>query len=192
MQTSKNGIEERDTTNNHATCWVLQAAAFAQLTADQSTMQWCRDRLRNTLIPRQLAPNGNFPQELARTKPYSYSLFNLDVMATLCQILSEPGLNPRRENLWLFSTPDGRGIRSAVAFMAPYIADKSKWPYPHDVEYFNDLPVRQPSLLFAGLAYNDSSYLRLWQRLNPDPTVPEIIRNFPIRQPLLWITSPSA
>jgi len=55
------------------------------------------------------------------------------------------------------------------------------------VEWFNDLPVCQPSLLFAGLAYSKPGYLSLWERLDPDSTVPEIIRNHPIRQPLLWM-----
>ncbi len=91
------------------------------------------------------------------------------------------------DNLWTFATPDGRGIRKTIDFMFPFIQDKSKWPFAHDVEYFDDLPVRQPSLLFAGLAYQDSSYIALWKTLNPDPTVPEIIRNFPIRQPVLWV-----
>jgi hypothetical protein len=30
-----------------------------------------------------------------------------------------------------------------------------------------------------GRAYNRPAYLRLWQRLNPDPIVPEVIRNYP-------------
>jgi hypothetical protein len=29
-------------------------------------------------------------------------------------------------------------------------------------------------------------YLDLWRRLDPDPTDPEIIRNYPLRQPVLW------
>ena len=57
--------------------------------------------------------------------------------------------------------------------------DKSKWPYAHDVEYFDDLPNRQPSLLFAGLAYREPKYIALWRTLPPDPKTPEIIRNFP-------------
>jgi hypothetical protein len=27
----------------------------------------------------------------------------------------------------------------------------------------------------------------LWKRLDPDPTDKEIVRNYPIRQPLLWV-----
>jgi hypothetical protein len=66
-------------------------------------------------------------------------------------------------------------------------ADKKSWPYAHDVEYFQDWPVRQPSLLFAGISLCEPEYFRLWRSLNPDPTVEEIIRNYPIRRPLLWV-----
>jgi len=83
--------------------------------------------------------------------------------------------------------PDGRGLKVCFGFMVPYIESKKAWPYPPDVEYFNDLPVRQPDLLFAGLAYRKPGYISVWQRLKDDPTVPEIIRNHPLRQPLLWI-----
>jgi hypothetical protein len=31
-----------------------------------------------------------------------------------------------------------------------------------------------------------ASLLTLWSEHNADPEVPEIIRNFPIRPPLLW------
>lgn len=79
-------------------------------------------------------------------------------------------------------------MKKVIGYMEPYIADKTKWPKPPDVEYFDDLPVRQPSLLFGGLAYGEAGWINLWKRLNPEPTVPEIIRNFPIRQPVLWVS----
>ena len=186
MATSKNGIEERDSKNNHASCWVLQAAEFARYTDNSDITQLCIDRFQHNLIPDQVAPDGSLPLELARTKPYSYSLFNLDVLATICQVITST-------DLWHFTPPakDGipqSGIEKAVAFMAPYIRNKKSWPHPPDVEYFNDLPVRQPNLLFAGLAYHRPDYVALWRTLPADPTVDEIIRNFPIRQPILWVT----
>ncbi len=103
-------------------------------------------------------------------------------MAAVCQILST-----KQENLWRFELPDGRGLRRAVAFLYPYIKDKKSWPYPKDVMHFDDFPVRQPSLVFAGVAYGNDDYLKLWRTLNPDPAVEEVIRNFPIRQPVLWL-----
>ncbi len=182
LTTSKNGQEERDAKNNHGSCWVMQAAEFARFTGNREVTRFCIDRFCTHLIPDQVAPNGSLPLELARTKPYSYSLFDLDILCTTAQILTTPD-----NDLFTFALPDGRGLRKAVAYMAPFIRDKKIWPYPYDVEYFADLPVRQPSLLFAGLAYGDRSYLDLWKSLPPDPTVGEIVRNFPVRQPVLWV-----
>jgi len=183
MRTSKNGQEERDANNNHGTCWVLQAGEFARFTGDEEVMQWCRDRFKTTLVPNQIAPDGSLPLELARTKPYSYSLFDMDVLCGLAQSISS-----RQDNLWTFSTPDGRGLKKMMEFMVPFIDDKTKWPFAHDVEHWDDFPVRNPALLFASVAYDKPDYITVWKRLNPDPTVPEVIRNFPIRQPLLWIS----
>lgn len=182
MTTSKNGQDERDAKNNHGTCWVMQVAEFARYSGNRTQSDYCRDRLKTVLFSNQIAADGSFPQELRRTKPYNYCLFNLDAMATSCHILSTP-----EDNLWTYKLTDGRGMEKVMAFMYPFIADKKKWPYPDDVEYFDQFPLRQPSLLFAGLALSHPEYLATWKTLNPDPTVPEAIRNYPIRQPVLWV-----
>jgi hypothetical protein len=182
MSTSKNGIEERDAKNNHGTCWVEQAAEFARYTGNREVTAFCRDRFKTVLV-HQIANDGCFPDELRRTKPYGYSLFNLDAMATVCQILSTRG-----DNLFAFEAANGAGMKKATEFMFPFIADKKKWPHPPDVMYYDDWPVRQPSLLFAGLALGKPEYVALWRRLDPDPKVEEIVRNFPVRQPVLWVS----
>ena len=184
MTTSKNGMEERETKNNHGTCWVMQVAEFARLTSNRDLTDYCRTRFKTLLLPNQMGADGSFPLELRRTKPYGYSLFNLDAMATVCQILSTP-----KDNLWTFELSDGRSMKKAMDFMLPYIADKKSWPYPPDVMYFDQWPVRQPSLLFAGLALARPEYLKLWRTLDSDPTVPEVIRNWFIRQPVVWVSS---
>jgi len=182
LTTSKNGGEERDAKNNHGTCWVMQAAEFARYTGNRGVTDFCRERFKTALLG-QMAPDGSFPQELRRTKPYGYSLFNLETMAAACQILS----GSSGEDLWRFELPDGRSLRRGAAFMYPYIEDKSKWPYPPDVMYYDQWPMRQVSLLFAGLAYDEVKFTDLWRRLRADSTVEEVIRNYPIRQPVLWL-----
>jgi hypothetical protein len=180
LTTDQYGKDERDTTNNHATCWVMQVAAFAHYTGNQALLREGRTRFKTGLM-QQMAPDGSFPRELGRTKPYGYSLFNLEAMATIAQILSTP-----EDDLWTFELPDGRGMRKAMAFMVPYIRDKKSWPKPPDVMYHEHWPMRQASLLFAGVALKEPSYLELWSSLPPDSQVEEIVRNFFIRQPLLW------
>ena len=182
MTTSKNGIQERDAKNNHTTCWVMQVAAFAHLVGDQKLLEFCRERFKTVIVPNQIAANGSFPEELRRTKPYGYELFNLEAMATVCEILSTP-----QDNLFTFETSDGRGFRRAMEYMAPFIADKKTWPLKPDVMYDKEWPMRQASLLFSGIAFKRQDYLEVWQRLPADSTVEEVVRNFFIRQPVLWI-----
>jgi hypothetical protein len=182
LSTSDPGKTERAAKNNHAICWALQAAEFARLAGNDAARIEVYRLFRETLLPDQMAADGSFPRELARTKPYSYSIFNFDVMAGLCQSLK--GLMPDPPT---FSLPDGRGLSKVAEFLYPYLKDKSAWKWAKDVEHFDALPVRSPGLLFAGIAFHEQKYIDLWKTLNPDPTDKEIIRNYPIRQPLLWV-----
>ncbi len=182
LSSSERGLKERDTTNNHAICWALQAAEFARLAEDEVARKKVFRLYRETLLPDQMAADGSFPRELKRTKPYSYSIFNFDVMAGLCQSLK--GLSPDPPT---FKLSDGRGLCKAAEFIYPFIKDKRAWKWAKDVEHFDALPVRSPGLLFSGIACHEQEYVHLWKTLNPDPTDKEIIRNFPIRQPLLWV-----
>jgi hypothetical protein len=179
---SERGRAERDTKNNHAMCWALQAAEFARLVGDDGIRKEVYRRYREILLPDQMAADGSFPKELTRTKPYSYSIFNFDVLAGLCQSLK--GLAPDPP---AFQLADGRGLAKAAEFIYPFIKDKTAWKWARDVEHFEALPVRSPGLLFAGIAGHEQKYLDLWKTLNPDPEDRETLRNYPIRQPLLWV-----
>ncbi|MCU1261491.1 MAG: hypothetical protein JWO80_4376 [Bryobacterales bacterium] len=182
MTTSKNGTDERNAKNNHGTCWLMQVAAFAKLTENRDLLAYSADRFKTVIVPGQIETDGSLPLEMARTKPYGYCLFNLEALATVCQILSETG-----DDLWRFTTPDGRGMNKAIAYLFPYIADKKSWKKPADVMYFEYWPMRQEALLFGGLAYGRADYLDLWKKLPADSDVDEVIRNFFIRQPVLWV-----
>jgi hypothetical protein len=168
MTTDPNGIEERDAKNNHGTCWVMQVAAFASLTGDRGSLDMCRARFKNVLIPTQMAADGSFPLELERTKPYGYSLFNLDAMATICQIFD----GRHDDSLWTFELADGRGMRRALAYMAPFIADKQLWKRPPDVQYFDEWPMRHPALCSCGgLALGEPRYCAISEDCESDSDV---------------------
>ena len=182
LTTHKYGKDEMNAENNHGTCWVMQVSAFAKFTGNTEMMTFCSDRYKNVLLPNQMATDGSFPRELRRTKPYGYSIFNLDAMTTLCQILST-----KENDLWNYQTPDGKSIKKGIAFLYPYIEDKSKWTFPKDVMYWEEWPVAQPFLVFGANAYNNQDYFNTWKRLEHFPEVDEVIRNLPIRNPLIWM-----
>ena len=184
MTTHKYGIDEMNAENNHGTCWVATASSFANLVSDKKAIQLCTDRFKNILLPSQMAEDGSFPKELSRTKPYGYSLFNIDAMCNVAEILSTP-----ENNLWEFKTEDGKSLQKGMEFIYPFIADKSKWPFAKDIYIWEEWPVRQSSLLFSGLAYQNESYIRTFIGLPENPVHTEVIRNLPVRHPVIWLLS---
>ncbi|MGA3334493.1 MAG: alginate lyase family protein [Terracidiphilus sp.] len=189
MRASAAGQEEEAEKNHRGTCWVAQAAAYAAYTGNESAMALCRERFRNHLLPEQMAADGSFPAELTQPSPYNFSLFNLDLLAMVCVIASAGGPGPvgATNDLWQFALPNGNRFKTAVDFLFPYIEDKSRWPYARDAESFGDLPGRRPSLLFAGLVYREPKYIALWRTLPSQPETAAVLRNFPVRQPVLWL-----
>ena len=181
LMSHPNGKAEMAAKNNHGTCFTMQVASFAKLTNNKQLLDFCINRYKTVLLPTQMAENGSFPLEMARTKPYGYSLFNLDAMSTLCQILSTS-----KDNLWTYETADGKSIKKGISFIYPFIVDKSKWELKPDVMYWNNWPVAQPALLFGANAYQENSWFLTWKKLDHQPKVDEVVRNLPVKYPIIW------
>ena len=179
--TSELGIAERNTVNNHAVCWYLQAAAFAHLTENKTLLDEFRNDFADRLLE-QIAADGSLPQELKRTKPYGYELFTLEAFAGLAALLSTP-----QYNAFLVRKDAGGSVFEAVSFMIPYIEDKSKWRWRNDVKYFDYWPVKQNALYLMDAFCGKMESFELWKKL-PDYSLKfELVRNYPIRNPELWI-----
>jgi hypothetical protein len=186
LNTSRLAGLARDHKSHHGSSWLLQAAAIAHLNQqDDRPLTTLRHQFKSTTIRAQILADGSFPHELTTPDPYRNSLFNLDMLAAICLLLST-----RFESVWDYDLQDGPGMRAVVARHYPYILDRGRWPYRADATHFTDLPIRPPSLLFAARAYIRPEYADLWKTLPADTTIPELQRTFPIRQPLLWVTRP--
>jgi hypothetical protein len=177
------GKEEKAHPNNHGAWWNVQAAMYALLTSNEEVLGLCKQNYKTNLLPNQMAVDGSFPEELSRTKPYAYSIFNLEAMTMSCVILSSGS-----DNLWKYSTDDGKNIEKAIAFMAPYLRDKSKWPYPPDVMHWNDWPVAMSSTLFGAVKFDNTDRFTIWKNSSHfmSPSKKELIRNVVIRNPVIW------
>jgi len=176
------GLKERDHPNNHSIAWSLQIAAYSKLTNNLEHQELVKDYFKQWYLAKMMSKNGSFPKETERTKPYAYSLFVMDLMAGIAQILTT-----QEENLWLYETENQRSLKLGVDFMAGYINDKMTWPFAPDVEYWKEWPLRHPFMVFAALQLNDCRYYSAVTTLENTPNVYEIKRNFPIRHLLLWI-----
>ena len=99
----------------------------------------------------------------------------------ICQILSD-----EKNDLWNWKTKDGRSIRKGIEFMYPFVEDKSKWPNSHDVMYWENWPVAHPFLIFGANQFNEKQWFTTWSSLDHFPKVEEVIRNLPVRNPVIW------
>jgi hypothetical protein len=181
MMDSDLGKQEFNQTNNHGVAWVAQAALYAQVAQRPEVTEICRKRFKEDFLVNQMADNGTFPRELARTKPYNYSLFIMDLLSILAYQLSTP-----EENLFEYKTPKGKSLQTGLDFIYPVTKDKSYWPYEKDVEHFESYPTRQIYLLLTALNKGDKEMLDFWMSFDPDPSDIEVRRNLAMRQPVLW------
>ncbi|MFZ4455937.1 MAG: alginate lyase family protein [Bacteroidales bacterium] len=180
--THPNGIEEMNQKNNHGTWWHAQAAAYARFVGDEVTLDKCRKKFSDLILPTQMAQNGGYPLELERTKPYSYSLFNLDGMSALAILVSNKDFDG-----WNYLLSDGRGMKKGVDFIKPYLLDISKWTYKKDIAHWDELPGRHPFMCFAASSQNDLEWVEIWKKNNSEFPSDESKRNLPLKNPILWL-----
>jgi len=182
MTTHEYGIKEMNAKNNHGTWWHAQAAIYAKFTGNKEVLKLCHDRLFEIILPNQMSADGSLPQELARTKPYSYSLFNLDALSVLTLILSDGSCD-----LWNKTLPDGRGLTKGIDFMMTYIRDISKWPFSEDVTGWEDQPGRRTFILLDAIARDNPESFSLWLDLDKKMHHDDSMATFALKCPLLWL-----
>jgi len=141
MTSSPKGLEEKKASNNHATWWTAQAAAYATCLGDAATRRMTWDHYRNHLLPSQVQPDGSCPREEARTRSLSYSSMNLDGFAVLCRLAELDGVD-----LWRYRTPKGIGIEKSCHYLLPYVVQPQTWSKPQITPYDQDRSI------FPGLA----------------------------------------
>jgi hypothetical protein len=172
LRTSDHGRSEQKRHNNHATWYDAQVVSLALFAGEddlaRNILEWVKQRRIGT----QIQPDGSQPQELARTKSFGYSTMNLDGFFKLATMGDKVGVD-----LWSYESQDGRSIRKALDFLAPYADPRKKWPHKQISSYSAD---RLFSLLRrAAVAYKDDSYETLVGEI-PEP---DIVAS---RTELLW------
>jgi hypothetical protein len=141
MTSSAKGLDEKKATNNHATWWTAQAAAYALLVRDHAAREMAWEHYRSFLVPGQIQPDGSCPREEARTRSLSYSAMNLDGFAVICRLAEGDGVD-----LWRFRTAKGTGVESSFRYLLPYVLRPGEWTKPQIT------PHDSGGTIFPGLA----------------------------------------
>ncbi len=145
MTTSKKGLDEKKSGNNHATWWTAQVAAYAALTGDEAGQQMAWDHYRAYLVPEEIHTDGSCPREEARTNSLGYSNMNLDAFAVLCRVAATSGVR-----LWDFTTAKGIAVQHAFDYLLPYLLHPENWK-KQQISKFNGDGTVWPGLAGVGL-----------------------------------------
>jgi hypothetical protein len=160
LLTSELGRKEANTRNNHATWYDVDVVTMALFTGQKATARGVLEKVKARRIATQIKPDGSQPLELARTKSFDYSVFNLEALFNLATLGDHAGVD-----LWHYPARDGRGIRKALDFLVPYTTGEKKWTHPQKDKIRYQLMV--PFLRRAAKAYRDRKYEQIIGRV-PD------------------------
>jgi hypothetical protein len=152
--TSEPGVRERAAANNHGTYYDVQVVQLALATGRPQLARSVLEEAGLRRIAAQIEPDGSQPHELIRTRSLGYSAFNLRAFCRLATLGDHAGVD-----LWHYETSDGRSIRGAIDYVAPYAAEPSRWPH----EQIGRVdPADFATILWqAGIVYDDPAYRSL-------------------------------
>lgn len=124
LTTSENGRAESSARNNHGSWYDVQAEGIALYLGKTEFARSLAEEAKTKRIAVQIQPDGQQPLEEARTKSFSYSVFNLDALTTLATEAQTVGVD-----LWSYKSPQGGSIRTALDYLLPYAEHDKKWTH---------------------------------------------------------------
>lgn len=121
LTTSSFGKKESTRENNHGTWYDAQTLAVALFVGDKRVAQTICERAK-LRIASQITPEGEQPEELARSRPLTYCMMNLQAFFDIATMAERCG-----EDLWNFETPDGRSLKKAAEWLLPFASGERSY-----------------------------------------------------------------
>lgn len=149
LQGSKIAKKEGRTENNHGNWYVTQVSGIAWYLGDNAVIGDMA-KLMKSKLDVQLKPDGTQPAELARTRSFHYSYFNLQAISMMAVLAQKNGID-----LWHYKTPQGGSVLTSLDFMARFTDPSVPWPYK-SLDQIRVRPV--PLLSWADNATGEKRY----------------------------------
>jgi hypothetical protein len=124
MQTSKIGLQEKKAPNNHGAAYDVQLSAVLVMAGKEEEANKVLGESLLARLDAHITPEGKQPRELARTKSWSYSCFNLKNICKGAVMARSLGID-----LWSHEGEGGRGsLRKAMLYLVPFLKNPDAWP----------------------------------------------------------------
>ncbi|KAF0095820.1 MAG: hypothetical protein E1N59_596 [Puniceicoccaceae bacterium 5H] len=156
--TNDNGRDEASSVNNHGTAFDLQAASVAHFIGNDDYVRWLLEESVTPRIERQIRSSGAQPEELVRTRTWSYCTENLEHFYRLALL----GLDVDVD-LMDHRASNGASLDRALGFLLPYVCEPQEWPYPQETEWDNTF-IRNVLAIASGLSDDHEQEIEEAQR----------------------------
>lgn len=125
LRNSDFGRQEAAAANNHGTFYDMLLAGLAYAAGDRDLARRTVREAAARRVDPQIAADGSQPLELARTRSWHYSTFDLVAYTRLAAIGEHVGVD-----LWAHRGPDGQSLFGAVRYLLPAATGAAPWPHP--------------------------------------------------------------
>ncbi|HUP88722.1 MAG TPA: alginate lyase family protein [Longimicrobiales bacterium] len=153
LLTTPNGAHERAAKNNHGSWYAAQTASYALFVGDTAKAREIAEGVK-ARIAWQIMQDGSQPEELARTRSYHYSNFNLEALGRVAEIGRKVGVD-----VWGYKADNGVSMITGLDRIADYAGKEKDWPGQQisDVDRANQLSTfRRARMATGNAAYSDA------------------------------------
>ena len=159
FMTSKNGIEEMNTKNNHGVWYDAQKLSYALFTKNQeialNTITSIKERLEL-----QMDDTGFFPEEMERTISLHYAAFIIEPLFLIAHMSDY-----LKVDMWNFTSSTGKSIKKGFEVLAPYLSQEKPW-FAEQIKPFEFESNATPLLAQGFQKYNCKSCLQGIYQIN--------------------------
>ncbi len=117
------GQKEQAARNNHGSWAAVQISAYARFCGRTDLAASVAKEAFGLRLESQIAADGSQPEELVRTKSFSYSCFNLHALMVLAHLLEEDGVAA-----WQNKNSVGSGLAEALDYLVSAV-ERDTWPH---------------------------------------------------------------
>ena len=151
LTSSELALQEAASKNNHGSYYDVQALYFALYAGKKVKAQQIAQNFYQKRVLKQIQTDGSMPEEITRTRPLFYSIYNLNALFLFAHLAEMVG-----EDLWKTNDPSSR-LRTALDYLVPYTDPEKPWPHP-TLKVTNRMDIFQ-ILQLADRVYPAGNYL---------------------------------
>ncbi len=157
LTTHEMALQEAESKNNHGSYYDAQAMYLALYSNQYEEAKTLANSFLENRVYSQIEPDGTMPEEIARTRPLFYSIYNLHAIFLVAHMAEKVDID-----IWEKNNKNPR-LKAAVDFLVPYADINKLWAQPTLGNA--DRTYLFPILKMADRAYPNQNYMLADEKL---------------------------